>query len=379
MRRRIPVLVAGLGICFGIPAAAQTHDEIARYCGDPHPEIRLLACKVIIDGGLETGQALADAFTSRGTAYAITGDQQHAIEDFDQALMLDPDRVLVYGYRGSAYLDSGNYDRAIADFDRAVQLDPDYVDALYGRAGAWRAKGDDDRAIADFTRVIELEPTYVEAFAYRGLAYQAEDELGRAIDDFDQVIRFVPDNAQAFNLLGGAHRQMGDPARAIKDYDEAIRLDPNYALAYFNRGVAKFVMKRFAEAATDFERRPQGAAPSAYAVLWLHMARSKSGQDDASELSRNLTSVDLGAWPGTIVRLYEGQATSQDVQTAAGTSADTKMRQERSCQASFYIAEYQLLRRALNTAVPILQEAATRCPHDMAEYEGTIAELGWLP
>src|SRR5262245_23522301 len=134
MQRFGLVLLSGLGMGLGHPAIAQTSDQLLQYCGDPHPEVRLLACTIIINNRQETGQTLADTYTARGTAYSITGDEPHAIEDFSQALQLDPNRVLVLGYRGDAYLARGEYDRAIADFSRAVQLDPDYTDGLYGRA-----------------------------------------------------------------------------------------------------------------------------------------------------------------------------------------------------------------------------------------------------
>src|SRR5580765_3275248 len=188
MGRLGSVLLAALGIGFSLPAMAQTSDQLLQYCVDPHPEVRLLACTIIINGRQVMGQDLGDTYTARGTAYSITGDEQHAIEDFSQALQIDPGRVLVLSYRGDAYLARGDYDRAIADFSRAVQLDPDYTDALYGRASAYRNKGDNDRAIADFSAVIERDPKYVEAFAYRGIAYLANDQLGRAIDDFDALI-----------------------------------------------------------------------------------------------------------------------------------------------------------------------------------------------
>jgi hypothetical protein len=83
-------------------AQAQTQD-IWTYCKDPHPQVRLAACSVIIESGHETGKALADAYSSRGTAYSITGDQTHAIADFDQSIELDPTRTLVFGFRASAH------------------------------------------------------------------------------------------------------------------------------------------------------------------------------------------------------------------------------------------------------------------------------------
>jgi lipoprotein NlpI len=379
MRRSICVLVVGLALSIGVGAMAQTSGDYVQLCSDPDPNVRLLACSVVIQLRQVTGQALADAYSSRGTADLVLGNQDRAIADFDQAIMLDPNRALVFGYRGDAYLDKGDYDRAIADFDRAAALDPNDVDARYGRARALHGKGDNDGAIADYSRVIELDPNYVEALAYRGLAYQSKEELASAIDDFDEVIRREPDSAEAFNLRGGAYRQMGTPERAIADYDSAIRLDPNLALAYVNRGVTKFTLMRFAEAATDLAAGQRAQPANIYAAFWLHMARRKAGEDDTAELSRNMAAFDLNRWPGPIVRLFRGLGTPEDVHAAAGKSAGGQTRRDQVCESDFYTAEYLLLRGSLNTAVPVLQDAVKSCAHDLAEYEGAIAELGWLP
>src|SRR5689334_2462280 len=100
MRNSGFVMVAAFSLA-GFSARAQTQD-IWMYCKDPHPQVRLAACSVIIENGRETGKALADAYSSRGTAYSITGDQEHAIADFDRAIELDATRTLVFGFRAAA-------------------------------------------------------------------------------------------------------------------------------------------------------------------------------------------------------------------------------------------------------------------------------------
>jgi lipoprotein NlpI len=378
MRPRDFVFIAALGICASVSASAQPGDQLLQYCRNPNPQIRLLACKLIIDSGNAPASALADAFASRGTAYSITGDLEHAIQDFDQAILLDSDRVLVFGYRGAAHLSNGDYDRAIADFDRAVELDSSYVDALYGRANAWRAKGVSDQAIYDYTQVIALDPSYIEAFAYRGMAYLSNDEIGRALDDFDELIKRDPNNTEGFNLRGNAHRQMGDNDLAIKDYDQAIRLAPNYALAYFNRGVAKYVMGHFTDAEMDFAKRPQTGPANPYAALWLYMTRNKAHAGNADELLRAIATPNLDAWPGPLVRLYRGETATLDIKPVSA-GADAKTQKVQACEATFYTAEYELLRGNVNAAVPMFSEAAIKCPHDQPEYDGATAELAWLP
>ncbi len=53
------------------------------------------------------------------------GDVQLAIEDFDEAIRLDPQYALAYFNRGLAYNAIGDVARANADFDRAADLGAD--------------------------------------------------------------------------------------------------------------------------------------------------------------------------------------------------------------------------------------------------------------
>jgi tetratricopeptide (TPR) repeat protein len=68
------------------------------------------------------------------------------------------------------------YDRAIQDFDEAIRLNPKNTLAYYWRGTVWSYKQSCDKAISDYDVAIRLNPRCVEAFAYRGYAFQFEKE-----------------------------------------------------------------------------------------------------------------------------------------------------------------------------------------------------------
>jgi tetratricopeptide (TPR) repeat protein len=67
----------------------------------------------------------AISFASRGFAYANLGEYQKAIEDYDQAITLNPNNAISFGNRGLAYTNLGEYQKAINNYDQAIALDPD--------------------------------------------------------------------------------------------------------------------------------------------------------------------------------------------------------------------------------------------------------------
>src|SRR3989304_4310643 len=108
-------------------------------------------------GDLST-QNLADAYNNRGFAYQTKGDNDRAIQDFNEAIRLHPNLAAAYNNRGNAYADKGDHDRAIQDFNEAIRLNPNLAAAYNNRGNAYADKGDHDRAIQDFNEAIRLNP-----------------------------------------------------------------------------------------------------------------------------------------------------------------------------------------------------------------------------
>ena len=64
------------------------------------------------------------AFDDRGKAYSKLIEYDRAIQDYDQAIKIDPNYVYAFVNRGIMYAKKKQYDRAIQDYDQAIKLDP---------------------------------------------------------------------------------------------------------------------------------------------------------------------------------------------------------------------------------------------------------------
>jgi tetratricopeptide (TPR) repeat protein len=79
-------------------------------------------------------QIVAMAYFGRGTLYGRDlGQYQRSIDDFDQAILLDPDFRSAYISRGMSYANISQHQKAIADFNQAIRLNPDSADAYNNR------------------------------------------------------------------------------------------------------------------------------------------------------------------------------------------------------------------------------------------------------
>ena len=78
-----------------------------------------------------TPTAKAIAYNNRGNAFIIKGDYEHAVQDFNEAIKLNPTFTKPFNNLGVAHLRKGEYDLAIQSLDKAIKLDPGYGGTFY--------------------------------------------------------------------------------------------------------------------------------------------------------------------------------------------------------------------------------------------------------
>ena len=119
-----------------------------------------------------------------------------------------------YTNRGIDRFQEGEYGKAIDDYTEAIRLNPNYPMAYNNRGIAWAAKGDHDKAIADFDKALLADKPPV------GVGF------------FDKVLGVKSRNASTYFNRGIAWNNKGEYGKAVADYTETIRRDPTMVLAY---------------------------------------------------------------------------------------------------------------------------------------------------
>jgi tetratricopeptide (TPR) repeat protein len=155
-------------------ATAQTLDQ--QRCSAPDLDLIISGCTAVIQSGHETPQNLATAFNNRGVAYASKRRLDRAVQDYDQAIRINPNDALAFGNRGNYYAVTRQYDRAIQDYDQAIRINPNFADAFYNRGRAYAHKRQYDLAIQDYDQAIRINPYEPNASRDRDLAKRAKGD-----------------------------------------------------------------------------------------------------------------------------------------------------------------------------------------------------------
>ncbi|MEH2069134.1 MAG: tetratricopeptide repeat protein [Nostoc sp.] len=182
----------------------------------------------------------ANAYKYRGDAHYYLGDKEGAIEDYSQAIKINPNYANAYNNQGFVRSELGYKNSAIEDYSQAIKINPNYTIAYYNRGLARFNLGDKKGAIEDYNQAIKIDPNYTDAYYNKSFArFNLGDKKG-AIEDLNQAIKISPNNDKLYYSRGIARYYLGDKKGEIEDYNQAIKINPNYADAYNNRGAARF-------------------------------------------------------------------------------------------------------------------------------------------
>src|SRR5215469_8549694 len=122
-------LTAVITIVLPTTVCAQQSDERRRcFAGEGvTPQQTLESCTLLIEAGGQPPQTRVGAFNSRGNIYLSQRNYDRAIDDYNEAIRLDPKYAIGFNNRGLAYQRKGQIDRAIEDYDEAIRLNPAYA------------------------------------------------------------------------------------------------------------------------------------------------------------------------------------------------------------------------------------------------------------
>ena len=107
----------------------------------------------------------------------------------------------VLNSRGLRDEKEGEFAAAGEDYDKAVLVNPEYANARNNRGNIRFRENDLEAAVADYTGAIRLNPAFREAWCNRGMANQRLGRRDEARRDYDMAVNADPDYEDARECL----------------------------------------------------------------------------------------------------------------------------------------------------------------------------------
>jgi tetratricopeptide (TPR) repeat protein len=129
----------------------------------------------------------ATSLVFKGERAAAEGDLTRAIEQFEAAVALQPDRAEAHLWLGLLYQSTSSLEKAALAFERAQAFLDNELEFLLQRGLLTLSLGDLDAANQDANAAIELAPQRPEGYFLLGNVAEQVGDLELALDSFQQA------------------------------------------------------------------------------------------------------------------------------------------------------------------------------------------------
>jgi tetratricopeptide (TPR) repeat protein len=262
-----------------------------------------------LDEAVRLGPNLPRAFASRGRILEEMKQDDRAEQDYSQAIAMDPNYAFAYRLRGAIRSRTGRNQEALRDFEVVGRLRPNDAENHKDRGGVLVRASRNEEALAELDRALAIDPKNAKAYQNRGAAYNNLRRYEDAVADLDRAIDLEPENAGARTNCGLALFMLGEYERSLEDLGVAVKLAPGNAIVHLNRGNVYAKLGLREQALADY-RAVEEADPRLLA--------------------------SLGGVSGLLAEMTRDRMAlrSPSPRPDAGSEADDRMREGRSCQAS---------------------------------------------
>ena len=122
------------------------------------------------------------------------GRHEDVIEQATKLVIAFPKASVLYNLLGASNAGLKRYDAAIENFESAMKLNPNKAEAYLNLGNALRNKGNLEEAITRYNKAIEIEPGLIDVYSSLGTLFTHADKTKEGIEVYQQGIQIAPDS-----------------------------------------------------------------------------------------------------------------------------------------------------------------------------------------
>ncbi|MFY0652381.1 MAG: tetratricopeptide repeat protein [Cyclobacteriaceae bacterium] len=214
-----------------------------------------------------------EIYNARAQSFAKLEERQKAMEDFDKAMVENPNESVYNINRGLYYLELTDTLAAKNDFIRALKKRPGNKTALYNLA---KISTVEERETLNKELYEDNEVSVI--FSQRAYEKFLRGEYRSALRDYDSALYWMPKNAEDLMNRGIIKSRLKRPVSAIKDFDKSLKLNKSLVRNYYLIGNAFQTLRKYEDAITYYDFYLNYAAADAQVLYNKGIAQLKSGK-----------------------------------------------------------------------------------------------------
>ncbi len=170
---------------------------------------------------------------------------------------------------GSIFKEEGKKEDAIQEFDQALLIDPVNKRAMLELAFVYEELGSLEKAEEIYKKAIKLRPNYWRGYSSLGYFYYVYGRNEEAEKTYRRSIELMTESVLDYNNLIAIYYFLGQNDKAEAMFEKSIAIKPS-AEAYSNMGVVYFFQRRYADALALLEEAIKMGED--YYIIWANLA-----------------------------------------------------------------------------------------------------------
>lgn len=168
--RRLPITAIAIlvALCLAAPLRADQNDArlddlFHRLLEAPGPGEAQVLEGQIWRIWIESDDGAVRGLMEQGVDAMSRGDYVHALNKFDQMVVVAPDFAEGWNKRATVHYLMGHYDDSLADIAKTLELEPRHFGALAGQGLVYVKLEDEKRALKAFEAALAIHPNLTSA------------------------------------------------------------------------------------------------------------------------------------------------------------------------------------------------------------------------
>jgi tetratricopeptide (TPR) repeat protein len=204
---------------------------------------------------------------------------EEAIQAYQNAISLAPDRITTWNNLGQLYRKLGRRDEALAAFQKAIEQNGSDALGWNGLGELYAETGSTDESVYAYLKATEFAPDLARSWSGLGKSYKQSGRLNEALAAYQKAIQIDRRSVESWLGLADICKNRGNNKYASMAYRTILKLDPENHVAwtevgnlYYSAGIYDRAMRAYLKsiASDQCGYLPYSNLASIYAHKGLH-------------------------------------------------------------------------------------------------------------
>lgn len=181
--------------------------------------------------GNNSPEDLATINYNLGFTYRQMGNNEEAINCFENVIEQNPKDVLAYNHLGAIHALQGNQKNAIEAYQRGLKFDPNHPILHFNIARSYAEIGETDKALSHYEAALRAKPGWIDAIEEYANLLLKSNKVQEAEETVQNALKLNPDDVKMHTSMGNVYNRKSIYDDAEIEFKKALSSDDEYTPA----------------------------------------------------------------------------------------------------------------------------------------------------